>query len=172
MAERAQDVRPAPGAARRVAWALGLALALVLLLAWPAHAWAGREGLLALGLAGGIGFLGALAGHLAAAGLGRLVPGPQGSVQALQAGMAVRVLVTLLCAAPVYFLDAAPDLPFTVFLALGYLAQLVLEVFVSVRIVGQNPGPSAAEGAGAEEARAAEGAASGSQPAARPKPRD
>jgi hypothetical protein len=120
-----------------------------LLFAWPAWAWNGELGLRMLAVAGGLAALGAALGQLAQVVLGRLLSGPSADLAAVQAGMGVRLLATAGMALPLFFTDAYPATPFTVWLGLHYLAQLVLEVFVSVRTLGQNPGPPARDGGNA-----------------------
>ncbi len=160
------------GILRALALSLLVAVAACALAAWPANAWAGREGLQALAWAGAIGWLAAVAGHLTAHLLTGLLPGPGAAIQALQAGMGVRLLITLIGATPIFLLKLVPTLPFTAWIALHYLAQLVLEVFVSLRIVGQNPGPSAGNGGRADEGLAAQGPATRPAAQARPTGRD
>jgi hypothetical protein len=135
--------------ARAVLVPLAIALAVGAALAWPAWAWGGREGLAALGVAAAIGWLGAAVGHALRAWLARRLSGPGAAVSAVQAGMAARVLLTAFLALPFFLLDVFARVPFATWLVLHYLAQLVLEVFVSVRELGQNPGPPASGGDGA-----------------------
>jgi len=124
--------------------AVGLGTGLVLL--WPAWAWNAGMGVQMLAVAGGLAALGATLGQLTHVFLGRVMQGPAAEITAVQAGMGVRLLATAGMALPLFFTDAYPNLPFTVWLAVHYLAQLVLEVFVSVRTLGQNPGPPAQGG--------------------------
>ena len=110
--------------------------------AWPAWAWQGSEGLAALGIAAVVCLAGAVAGRL----LGMLVrstdASPRGAVTATQAGMAARLVVTLLLSLPVLLGRPFDVKPFVVWLGVQYLAQLALEVFVSLRELGQNRGPT------------------------------
>ncbi len=122
--------------------ALALAVLVTAAAAWPAQAWRGQRGLLALGLAGSICLLGAVVGRLASPALVRLDTSADAGPHRVQIGILVRLLVTLALTLPVILLEAVPALPFAAWLGVHYLAQLVLEVFVSVRELGQNHGPT------------------------------
>jgi hypothetical protein len=78
---------------------------------------------------------------------------PEAAPQAVQVAIAVRLLLTLALAAPLLLLEPVPALPLAAWLGLHYVAQLVLELFVSIRDLGQNPGPTgpAPDGAGRVE---------------------
>ena len=111
-------------------------------LAWPAWAWGGQEGLATLGAAAAICFLGAAIGRVAAQVVERLDPSPDAAPRAIQVAIGVRMVVTLFAALPLLLLDLVPGLPFVVWLAANYLAHLTLEVFVTLRHLGQNAAPS------------------------------
>jgi hypothetical protein len=103
-------------------------------LAWPLWALAGRGGLLALLLAAGVAFAGAVAGRLPR----RLLPlsGPDAPVHAALAGVGTRLLVTAFLALGVVLLDWTPRLPFAGSLVACYLTLLVLEVLDALADVG------------------------------------
>lgn len=123
-----------------------LSLAGFLVFAAPAWFWTGAEGLAALGVAAGICFLGAAIGRLIAQLLERLDPAEDAGPRAVQAATAVRVVVTLMATLPVFLLKPFPMLPFVVWLAANYVVHLALEVFVSLRHLGQNAAPSESVG--------------------------
>ena len=112
------------------------------LCAWPAWAWGGAEGLAALAAAAGICFVGAAIGRLAADLLQRLDPTDEAGPRAVQAAIGVRMVVTLVATLPVFLWKTFPTFPFVVWLGTNYLAHLALEVFVSLRHLGQNAAPS------------------------------
>lgn len=118
-----------------------LALGVSAALAWPAHAWEGAAGLAALGLAAGVTLVGAVAGRLVLVALRKLDTAPDAGPRALQAGMAARLLATMALTLPVVVLRPVPGVAFVAFLGAHYAAQLVLELFVSLRELGQNHGP-------------------------------
>lgn len=128
--------------ARRALASLLLAVLVTAACAWPAHAWAGAAGLQALLLAAAVCALGALGGH----GVGALVrgvdPSPQAAPRATQASMAARLFLTLGLSLPVFLAGLAAKRPFAVWLGVHYLSQLALEVFASLRELGQNRGPN------------------------------
>jgi len=121
---------------------LALSVGIFAACAWPAHAWGGRAGLAALGTAAGICFIGALVARVAGEVLRRLDSGDDAGPRAVQAQMGVRMLVTLAISLPVLFIEPFPRIQFGVWLAANYLLHLALEVFVSLRDLGQNHGPS------------------------------
>ena len=55
--------------------------------------------------------------------------------------LTTRLLATLFLTVPVMFFKPVPMPPFAAFLVVHYVAQLVLEVFVSLRELGQNHDP-------------------------------
>ncbi|MDJ0522446.1 MAG: hypothetical protein QNJ90_10290 [Planctomycetota bacterium] len=111
-------------------------------LAWPAYAWQGSDGLLGLGLAAAICLLGAMGGR----GVGGFVrvtqPGEDQAPLATQAAIAGRLVLTLILSTPVFILKPVEMMPFGIWLGVHYLAQMVLEVFVSLRELGQNRRPT------------------------------
>ena len=109
--------------------------------AWPAWAWGGEAGLRALGLAGLICLLAAAAARLVTAALKGLSTDASAAPQAIQAGIGVRMILTLAASLPVFLTHWVPTKQFVVWLGLHYLTQLALEVFVSMRELGQNHGP-------------------------------
>ncbi|MDA1194413.1 MAG: hypothetical protein O2894_04445 [Planctomycetota bacterium] len=125
---------------RYLSLAVLLAVAVTAVLAWPFHAWAGDEGLAALGVAAAVCIVGALVGH----GIGGLVARagpPENAPQATQLAITVRLLLTLALSLPVFLAAPVQTMPFGAALVVHYLAQMALEVFVSLRALGQNPGP-------------------------------
>ncbi len=128
--------------ARYLLRALLLAVLVSAALAWPAHAWQAEAGLAALGAAAGVCLLGAAFARVAAGAIGGLDPSPESAALAVQAGIGARLFLTLAIAVPVLVLEPFPRIPFAVFLGVHYLAQLGLEVFVSVRELSQNHGPT------------------------------
>jgi len=127
---------------RQILQMLGLSLGLFALCAWPAHLWGGGEGLAALGAAAGICFLGAVVARGAGELLRRLDPGEDAGPRAVQASIGVRMLVTLVASMPILLIQPFPQIQFVVWLATNYLLHLGLEVFVSLRHLGQNHAPS------------------------------
>lgn len=120
--------------------------------AWPAWAWAHREGLLGLGLAGALCLAGALVGHAVSRAVHRVLEGPTRGTSALNAGIGSRLLVTLALSLVVIIVEPFRLLPFAVWLLLYYVSLLALEVFVAVREFGQNPGSTRSIGVDSEEA--------------------
>ena len=122
--------------------AVGLAALVTAALAWPAHAWKGSQGLLGLGLAALICLIGAAAGR----GVGGLVqataPTEDQAPQATQVSVGARLVLTLMLSLPVFILKPVDTMPFSIWLGVHYLAQMVLEVFVSLRELGQNHRPT------------------------------
>lgn len=108
--------------------------------AWPAHLWEGADGLLGLGLAGGIGFVGAVVGYAAQCAVARTVKGPTRGISAINAGLGSRLLMTLTLSLVVVTVEPFRLMPFAVWLLLYYVALLGLEVFVALQEFGQNPG--------------------------------
>ncbi len=109
---------------------------------WPAGAWMGASGQYALLAAAGICLVGAVIARLAAKALEGLDPSPDAGARGIQAGIAVRLLATLAMSLPVFVWEPVPGMPFAAFLGAHYLAHMVLEVFVSVRELSQNHGPT------------------------------
>lgn len=132
----------APSTARYLLLAFALAVVLTAVLAWPAHAWQGAPGLFALGAAAAICFVGALAGR----GVGALMQGmdPSGASAptATQAAIGARLVLTLALSLPVFIAKPFPMVPFVIWLGAHYLSQMALEVFVSLRELSQNHGPT------------------------------
>jgi hypothetical protein len=112
------------------------------LCAWPAHAWGGRLGLVALGVAGAMALTGAVVAHLVGRLLERMGTGPEAGAQGAQAAIAVRMVLTLGMSLPVFILEPVPPMQFAAWLGAHYLVQMVLEVFVSVRELSQNHAPT------------------------------
>jgi hypothetical protein len=133
-------VGTAPG--RYLLKAVLVAVLLTGLCAWPAHAWGGREGLLALGLAGAITLATATLAHALGRLIERATGGPKAGVQGAQAATTVRLLLTLAVSAPVLIVEPVPAVQFGVWLAIHYLAQLALELVVSLQELSQNHGPT------------------------------
>ncbi len=132
--------------------ALAIVVAVYAVAAWPAHAWDGRDGLVGLGIAGLVCFVGALVGQLVQRAVYRVVEGPTRGVSALNAGIGSRLLVTLALSLVVIILEPFRLMPFAVWLLLYYLSLLCLEVFVALREFGQNPGSTESTGGDSEEA--------------------
>ena len=126
--------------------ALLVVLGCAAVLAWPAWAWDGSDGLLGLGLAGALCFVGALAGQGVVRAVYRVVEGPTRGITALNAGIGSRLLVTLALSLVVLILEPFRLLPFAVWLLAYYVSLLCLEVFVAVREFGQNPGSTQSTG--------------------------
>ncbi len=131
-----------PSTRRYLLLAFLLTVLVTAALAWPAHAWKGREGQLGLGLAGLICLIGAAAGR----GIGSLMRGVSAgddqAAQATQAAIGARLILTLALSLPVFVVKPVPMMPFAIWLGVHYLAQVVLEVFVSLRELGQNHRPT------------------------------
>ena len=126
---------------RQILLVLALVVIVCCLAAWPAWAWGGEAGLQALGVAGVICLLAAAAARLVTALLKGLSSDASAAPQAIQAGIGVRMMLTLAASLPVFLTDWLPQKQFVVWLGLHYLTQLALEVFVSMRELGQNHGP-------------------------------
>jgi hypothetical protein len=146
---------------RHVALAFGLAVAATGLLWWPADRWHGDGGVAALALSGALCALGALVGRVVTALIERASSDPAAGAIAVQAGIGTRLLVTLVLTFPVLLVKPVPMMPFTAFLAVHYVIQLVLEVFVSLRESGQNHGPSRSATTTSREVAGPERAAGG-----------
>lgn len=121
---------------------LALSVGFTLLAAWPAYAWGGTAGLAALGTAAGICLFGALVGAAVGQLFRRLDPGEDAGPKAVQAAIGMRMMVTLAASLPVLLVKPFPQVQFVVWLAANYLLHLFLEVFVSLRDLGQNARPS------------------------------
>jgi hypothetical protein len=93
----------------------------------PFRAWAGTEGVLALGLAAAVALGGALVGRLPRVWLLR-ADRPEGPVLAAMAGIGVRMLFTAAATLVVLKVKPVPSLPFAVAVVVTYLLLLVLEV--------------------------------------------
>jgi hypothetical protein len=93
----------------------------------PFRAWAGTEGVLALGLAAALALAGALAARLPRLWLLR-TDRPEGPLLAAMAGIGVRMLLTAAAALVVLKVKPVPSLPFAVAVVVTYLLLLVLEV--------------------------------------------
>lgn len=120
-------------------WAL-LASAILFGACLPlATAWQPEDGALQLGLAVLIGAAGALAGAFVSGLVLGLTEGPQARVNALYAAIGVRMLATLTGALVVVLMAPFALLPFGVWIVVQYVLLLGLEVFVSLRDLGQNP---------------------------------
>ena len=132
----------APATVRYLLLALALAVVLTAALAWPAHAWQGRDGLLSLGAAAAVCLVGAVAGR----GVGALMRGmdPSGAAAptATQAAIGARLVLTLALSLPVFIAKPFAMAPFAVWLGAHYLSQMALEVFVALRELGQNHDPT------------------------------
>ena len=124
--------------------ALLLAVLVTAALAWPFHAWMGSEGLIALAVAGALCLVGAAVAHLVGGLFERLGAGPEAGAQGAQIAIAVRMLLTLAMSLPFFLIDLFPTLVFGIALVAHYLAQMALEVFVSLRELSQNPTPTGA----------------------------
>ena len=128
--------------ARYLLLATLLAVLVTALLAWPFEVWVGDAWLATVGLAGGICLIGAAAGRVAAVLLAGLNPAPEEAPKATQAAVAVRLLVSLFLVFPAIIWKWVPGTAFVVALAVHYLAQMALEVFVALRELRQNHGPT------------------------------
>ncbi len=135
------------------------------LCAWPANAWGGQPGLIALGIAGAIALTGAVVAHLVGRLMERLGTGPEAGAQGAQAAIAVRMLLTLGMSLPVFILEPVPPMQFAAWLGAHYLVQMVLEVFVSVKELSQNHAPT---GTPARESQPEETLPSGSMAGSAP----
>lgn len=130
--------------ARYLLLATLLAVLATALLAWPYEQWVGDAWLATLGLAGGFCLLGAAAGRLAGVLLVGLDPAPEEAPKATQLAVAVRLLLTLFLVFPAIVWRWVPGMPFVVALGVHYLSQSALEVFVALRELRQNHGPTGA----------------------------
>ena len=131
-----------PSSRRYLLLALLLAVLVTGVLAWPAHAWKGGDGLLGLALAGLICMLGAVGGHLVGGLMRATNPAADAAPQATQAATGARLVLTLLLSIPVFVGKPVGTMPFAIALGIHYLAQMALEVFVSLRELGQNHRPT------------------------------
>ena len=128
--------------ARYLLLATLLAVLVTALLAWPFDAWIGDAWLPTLALAGGLCLIGAFAGRAVAVLLVGLNPAPEEAPKATQMATAVRLLLTLFLVLPAILMKWVPGMPFVVALGVHYLAQMALEVFVALRELRQNHGPT------------------------------
>lgn len=104
---------------------LAITLAITLLGAWPVHAFWGRDGVIGLALGAGAAFLGAIAGRIPQLFFRQ---GPDALFYAAFAGVGVRLLATLVLAAPLMLLAPYPRESMAIGLVLTYLSLLVVEV--------------------------------------------
>jgi len=123
---------------RYILFAAAIAALVTAVLAWPFQVWVGDAWLPTLALAGGICLLGAVAGRVAGRLLVGLNPAPEEAPKATQLAVTVRLLLTLALVFPVILMKWVPGVAFAVALAIHYLAQMALEVFVAVRELRQN----------------------------------
>lgn len=130
-----------PAAAFAVSAGAVGALWLPLTSGWP------QGGPTALTYAGGLGFLAAWVGHRAGEAVVRRVDTPSASLTAHLVGMGVRMLLTLVAALVVVVSGRVEKFPFGIAISVVYLSLLALEVFVSLRAVGQNHAPQDREAA-------------------------
>ncbi len=115
-----------------------LTVLVAVVLAWPAWAWGGEMGLVALTVAGGICLI---AAWLALVPRLFLSVGPQSDANesnAVLAATGVRLLATMVGALVVLMAKPFDTWQFIAWLAAFYSVHLVLEVFVSLRDLGQN----------------------------------
>jgi hypothetical protein len=127
--------------------AIAACAAVVLLGAWPFHAWHGAEGLAALGLGVLVVVAGALLGRAARA----LVPArvPDRAVVQAMTGLGARLLSTAAIAFAVFALDVAPLVPLGASIVTTYFLLLVVEVLDAVRALEPHAERTTGEGAGA-----------------------
>ena len=128
--------------ARYLLLATLLAVLVAAVLAWPYEVWIGDAWFATLALAGGICLIGAACGRLAGALLVGLNPAPEEAPKATQLAVAVRLLLTLFLVFPAIVWKWVPGMPFVVALGAHYLSQMALEVFVALRELRQNHGPT------------------------------
>ena len=126
---------------RQLLLVLALVVGVSALAAWPAWLWGGNEGLLALGVAGLICLLAGVLARVATAALKGISTDESAAPQAVQAGIGVRLILTLAASLPVILTHWVPQKQFVAWLGLHYLSQMALELFVSMRELGQNHGP-------------------------------
>lgn len=119
-----------------------LAVLVTALLAWPFEVWVGDAWFATLALAGSICLIGAAGGRLAAGLVVGLDPAPEQAPKATQLAVAVRLLLTLFLVFPAIIWKWVPGTAFVVALGAHYLSQMALEVFVAVRELRQNHGPT------------------------------
>ena len=142
-----------------VGWAAATLVGAFVVFAFPAWLWQGTDGLLALGVALSICWLGALAGRAVQHQIFATVEAPQKTVNAMLGGLGVRMFVTLGLAIGVIVARPFDLMPFAVWLLGGYVLLLCLEVFVAMREFGQNHGPiGTGDGPDAESSGTAEAA--------------
>ena len=143
--------------------ALLLTLLVGALLAWPAHAWKGSEGLVSLAVAGALCFVTALLGRVPRLFVREGTTSPLAHANATMAGTGIRVLLTAVGALIVILTKPFETLPFVLWLVVFYSVLLVLEVFVSIRGFGQNHPDSGSQAAnwrdGADDADGEDAAA-------------
>ena len=144
---------------RQLLLVLALVVVVCALAAWPAWLWGGEEGLLALGVAGLICLLAGALARVATAALKGVSTDDSAAPQAVQAGIGVRLILTLAASLPVILTHWVPQKQFVAWLGLHYLSQMALELFVSMREVGQNHGPIDATQSESEDSDANDGVA-------------
>jgi len=93
--------------------------------AWPVHAWAGPEGVIALALAAAVCLVGAILGRIPHLFFRK---GPDAIFHAALAGLGLRLLGTLALGAPLLLFTSLPQMPFAVGLVVVYFSLLLLEV--------------------------------------------
>ena len=140
-----------------VGWAAATLVGAFVLLALPAWLWTGANGLLALGTALSICWMGALVGRAVQQQVFATIEGPQRTVNAMLAGLGVRMFVTLGLALGGIVAEPFEMMPFAVWLLVGYVLLLCLEVFVALREFGQNHGPNRTDDASSEASEGAPG---------------
>lgn len=127
---------------RYILMSASIAVLVAAVLAWPYQAWIGDAWLPTLALAGGICLIGAVIGHVVGRLAAGLYPAPDEGPKAVQVAMTARLLLTLALTLPAILMKWVPGMAFVVALGIQYLAQLALEVFVAVRELRQNHGPT------------------------------
>ncbi len=104
---------------------LAITLAITLLGAWPVHALWGPDGVIGLALGAAAALLGAVAGRIPQLFFRQ---GPDALFHAAFAGVGVRLLATLVLAAPLMLLAPYPRESMAIGLVLTYLSLLIVEV--------------------------------------------
>jgi hypothetical protein len=103
---------------------------------WPTLRLAGEDGLLAMGLAAGVSLAGALAGWIPLARLSSPAADPTDRANAVLAGLAVRLAVTLGGVLVVLLSDAVAQRgAFLVWLGVDYFALLLVETRSALRSI-------------------------------------
>ncbi len=118
--------------------ALLVTVVVAAVLAWPAWAWGGRTGLVAMAVAGGICLLAAFLALLPRLFLAIAPPNDANASNAVLASTGIRLLITMLGALIVVMTRPFDTWQFTAWLGVFYSAHLVLEVVVSLRDLRQN----------------------------------